>query len=370
MLLSTGIGNTLAYGSCDETYYGRLIGYYHTCFTGPYPENVDESQRDQAPRDFAIEYIEDHLSRVPLVAAARVGRLWGVFKPGQTTAFDWWIEGRGRVPSWISLFAYYAMVPFAIGGLVVMRRRRIAHPPGHRADRDRHLRGRDHLRHHALPRAGRGRDRARGGDRRRTRPGSRCAGGARRTPPPRRSRCDHRAPAVTTSADPTTAERGRASLRPWAALRRPDHRGFVARPRPPHPRRRRGPGDERAVVAPHHQSAGLPRLRARGRLRLLPLAGQRDRRRPVVRRPVPLDEPGRERRQRRPRAPLHAVPRRSGRRSASTPSPGTGSRRRCSASPGGSTSSHGASATHRGATSDCGRPLRRSPWARTISPPS
>lgn len=124
VLLSTGIGNTLAYGSCDETYYGRLIGYYHTCFTGPYPSNVDESQRDQAPRDYAVEYIEEHLDRVPLVAAARVGRLWGVFKPGQTTAFDWWIEGRGRVPSWISLFVYYAMVPFAIGGLVALRRRR------------------------------------------------------------------------------------------------------------------------------------------------------------------------------------------------------------------------------------------------------
>ena len=62
---------------------------------------------------------------MPLVVAARVGRIWGVFKPGQTTAFDWWIEGRGRVPSWISLLDYYAMVPFAIGGLVVMRRRRI-----------------------------------------------------------------------------------------------------------------------------------------------------------------------------------------------------------------------------------------------------
>ncbi len=125
VLLSTGIGNTLAYGSCDETYYGRLIGYYHTCFTGPYPDDVDESQRDQAPRDYALDYIEDHIERVPLVVAARVGRIWGVFKPGQTTAFDWWIEGRGRVPSWISLFAYYALVPFAIGGMVVLHRRRI-----------------------------------------------------------------------------------------------------------------------------------------------------------------------------------------------------------------------------------------------------
>jgi hypothetical protein len=59
------------------------------------------------------------------VVAARVGRLWGVFKPGQTTAFDWWIEGRGRVPTWIGLFFYYALLPFAVVGLVKLRRRRV-----------------------------------------------------------------------------------------------------------------------------------------------------------------------------------------------------------------------------------------------------
>ena len=62
---------------------------------------------------------------MPLVAAARVGRLWGFFKPGQTTALDWWIEGRGRAASWAGLFMYYALLPFAAVGLVWMRRRRI-----------------------------------------------------------------------------------------------------------------------------------------------------------------------------------------------------------------------------------------------------
>ena len=52
------------------------------------------------------------------MVAARVGRLWGIFKPGQTTALDWWIEGRGRAPSWIGLFAYYLLVPFAVAGVV------------------------------------------------------------------------------------------------------------------------------------------------------------------------------------------------------------------------------------------------------------
>jgi 4-amino-4-deoxy-L-arabinose transferase-like glycosyltransferase len=124
--MTTGTGSALSAASCDEVWYGKLIGYYANCFQGPWPAaSLDESQRDLAPRKQAIEYTKHHLDRLPLVVAARVGRLWGIFKPGQTTMLDWWIEGRGRAPSWIGLFFYYALWPFAIYGLVVMRRRKI-----------------------------------------------------------------------------------------------------------------------------------------------------------------------------------------------------------------------------------------------------
>jgi 4-amino-4-deoxy-L-arabinose transferase-like glycosyltransferase len=124
--MTSGTGSALSAASCDEVWYGTLIGYYANCFQGPWPDpNLDESQRDLVPRKQAIEYTKDHITRLPLVVAARVGRLWDVFKPGQTTMLDWWIEGRGRAPSWIGLFAYYALWPFAIYGLVVMRRRKL-----------------------------------------------------------------------------------------------------------------------------------------------------------------------------------------------------------------------------------------------------
>jgi 4-amino-4-deoxy-L-arabinose transferase-like glycosyltransferase len=124
--MTSGTGSALSAASCDEVWYGKLIGYYANCFQGPWPDpDLDESQRDLVPREQAIEYTKDHIERLPLVVAARVGRLWNVFKPGQTTMLDWWIEGRGRAASWIGLFAYYALWPFAIYGLVVMRRRRV-----------------------------------------------------------------------------------------------------------------------------------------------------------------------------------------------------------------------------------------------------
>ena len=79
-------------------FYGSYIGYYGNCFQGPFPPlSLDESQRDRYPYEYATNYLGNHQQRIPIVVAARVGRLWGVFKPGQTTTLDWWLEGRGRL---------------------------------------------------------------------------------------------------------------------------------------------------------------------------------------------------------------------------------------------------------------------------------
>ncbi len=206
--LSSGTFAVVSAGSCDEVWYGRLIGYYANCFQGPWPPpNADESQRDIEPRKQAIQYTEDHLKRLPLVVAARVGRLWGFFKPGQTTALDWWIEGRGRAPSWIALFVYYAMLPFA---LVRPRRHAPASdpdPPAHRHRGRRHVRRGDHVRRHALPRPRRSGTRARRVDR--------CGGGLGTVArPPRRRAAPRDAPLTTTVEPPEqhTAKRTRRSF--------------------------------------------------------------------------------------------------------------------------------------------------------------
>ena len=124
--MTASYGAVLSAASCDDTYYGRWIGYYANCFQGPWPPpSYDESERDKVARTVALDYIKEHVTRLPVVMAARVGRLWGLYKPGDTTALDWNLEGRGRVPSWIGLFCYYLLVPFAAIGLVVLRKRRV-----------------------------------------------------------------------------------------------------------------------------------------------------------------------------------------------------------------------------------------------------
>jgi 4-amino-4-deoxy-L-arabinose transferase-like glycosyltransferase len=128
--MTSSQGSVLSAGTCDEVYYGTYIGYTAACFDGPYPSiDLDEAERDTYPRDDALEYMGDHLERVPLVVAARIGRIWGVFKPGQTTALDWSLEGRGRAASWIGLFSFYLLAPLAIGGIVVLARRKVPISP-------------------------------------------------------------------------------------------------------------------------------------------------------------------------------------------------------------------------------------------------
>ena len=68
--------------------------------------------------------MRDNLSRVPVVMAARVGRTFGVFRPFQQMQLDraatrqlWVIR--------LGFFMYWALLPFAVAGAVIARRRGI-----------------------------------------------------------------------------------------------------------------------------------------------------------------------------------------------------------------------------------------------------
>ena len=152
--LATGNGVVLQVSNCDGTYSGQFLGYWDIkCLTGDAPpENAqqeqilesnnvpglaylhardprDDSELDVTARDKAFTYIGDHLSRVPVVMAARVGRIWGVFRPRQEVNFDIFFERRGKWSSWAGAYMYYALLPFAAYALVVMRKRRVPISP-------------------------------------------------------------------------------------------------------------------------------------------------------------------------------------------------------------------------------------------------
>jgi len=158
--VSTGAGAVLNTASCDQTYFGDGLGYYGDCFdlaTVPaatqrrmcerlgldagcfadpdqfarVQESVqdrhvyDESERELIARDQATAYIADHRSRLPVVMAARVGRMWDVYRPAQNVRFNDTLEGRGERASQAGLWMYYALLPLAVVGGVSLHRRRI-----------------------------------------------------------------------------------------------------------------------------------------------------------------------------------------------------------------------------------------------------
>ena len=117
--LSTGSGVTLVDSSCNAVYSGPFIGWWSfLCI----PDRIsnDEAVNDRENREVALRYVRHHISELPTVVAARVGRMWGVFRPLQTADLD----GRGVNADRAGLAASYVLIPLAIGGLVMLRRRR------------------------------------------------------------------------------------------------------------------------------------------------------------------------------------------------------------------------------------------------------
>ena len=64
----------------------------------------------RVPREEAIEYIERPPRSAAVGRRGTCGPTCGACSsPGRRPWLDWWIEGRGRAPSWIGLFCYYAL---------------------------------------------------------------------------------------------------------------------------------------------------------------------------------------------------------------------------------------------------------------------
>jgi 4-amino-4-deoxy-L-arabinose transferase-like glycosyltransferase len=135
VLLSTGAGQTFVVGNCPLTYDGDNLGYWdRNCLFPPYldpPTEPDLSLRDGEYRAAAFSFVRDNAGSLPKVVAARVGRLWHLYRVDESIPADGFVEGRaGGAPgeglglAREALWSYYALVPFAIAGAVLLRRRR------------------------------------------------------------------------------------------------------------------------------------------------------------------------------------------------------------------------------------------------------
>ena len=130
VLLSDQLGVTLASANCDQTYSGRLLGYWSDeCEIDVRTPGQDAAGRDQELRRTAIRFVEHHAGRVPVVVAARLGRALGLFRPGQQIYLEWSVLARPEVPATIGLYCYYALALLASAGAWVLRGRRVPLAP-------------------------------------------------------------------------------------------------------------------------------------------------------------------------------------------------------------------------------------------------
>jgi 4-amino-4-deoxy-L-arabinose transferase-like glycosyltransferase len=125
-----GSGIAMSYGNCDEAYTGPYLGYWTwNCGLGSLPGVEDESVIDKAAREQATSYIRAHLDEQPKVLAARVGRLFHVYRPLQSIDLDTTLERRGLWPSRLALAMYYPVTLLAVGGFVLLWRRKLPVSP-------------------------------------------------------------------------------------------------------------------------------------------------------------------------------------------------------------------------------------------------
>jgi 4-amino-4-deoxy-L-arabinose transferase-like glycosyltransferase len=125
--ISSGLGITLASANCDQTWSGTFEGYWslQCSLRAPIDKHADESVQSAQAQSYALDYIRAHKGRLARVELARLGRAFGVFHPLQQVELDSYVETRPYHWALVGLGMYYALVALALGGAVVLRRRRV-----------------------------------------------------------------------------------------------------------------------------------------------------------------------------------------------------------------------------------------------------
>ncbi|MEY2447004.1 MAG: hypothetical protein QOH79_480 [Acidimicrobiaceae bacterium] len=130
VLLSYGLEVTVDSASCHDTYYGPMTGYWSRgCVVDALarsglPEDTDRSVLAAMYRDDAVDFIRANSSRLPVVLAARVGRITGLWNLRQQAALDHFPGGREQELAWAAWWSFFALAALSVAGGIVLRRRR------------------------------------------------------------------------------------------------------------------------------------------------------------------------------------------------------------------------------------------------------
>jgi 4-amino-4-deoxy-L-arabinose transferase-like glycosyltransferase len=131
VFISSGFGVTLASANCDSTFNGQFEGYWSlecALVAARHSEtkpHADESVQGSEVESYAVHYIRTHEDRLFPVEMARLGRAFGFFHPMQQVELDSRVETRPYHWAVVGLFMYYGLLALSVGGVIILRRRRI-----------------------------------------------------------------------------------------------------------------------------------------------------------------------------------------------------------------------------------------------------
>ena len=119
-LISHNDSTVLAGANCDATYHGPDLGSWRFDCISP-RTTLMEGRQAATWRQEGIDYARDHTGRWPVLVPVRVLRTWDLWQPRRQLGFA---EGRAKWAEGAGVVAYYLLVPFAIGGALLLWRRR------------------------------------------------------------------------------------------------------------------------------------------------------------------------------------------------------------------------------------------------------
>lgn len=140
--VSNNVATLVDGANCDATYGGSQLGLWRetfsefgdaartlpqarACFEGfditdPHFDEANVASRHEHD---GVSYARHHLTELPKVAVVRVLRTWALYAPGQQVNFET-LEGRPHAWQMRGTVMYWILLPFAIIGAVLLRKRR------------------------------------------------------------------------------------------------------------------------------------------------------------------------------------------------------------------------------------------------------
>jgi 4-amino-4-deoxy-L-arabinose transferase-like glycosyltransferase len=121
VLVSTNDATVLAGANCDQTYHGTDMGTWSiTCIANR--TSTNEAVQAAIWRRQGLDYVSHHLTRLPVVMAVRLLRVWDLWQPRrQARSFA---EGRLVGVEEAGVGTYYVLMLIGVVGVLALRRRR------------------------------------------------------------------------------------------------------------------------------------------------------------------------------------------------------------------------------------------------------